>query len=167
MAEHHAGAEQVGEAQGPVLRRRPIDQSAEMDITPMIDCTFLLLIFFLVASRPDIKTAVDLPPARFGKGVSDRTTVIITVAAVGEGRSQVYFADGALAGALVTDDPNNPAALEHQITQYVQDGLEQGKSSVLVKADKRVLHRDVNRVAQAAGAAEGVGQLHFAVFEIE
>ena len=32
----------------PVIRRRQLDDS-EMDITPMIDITFLLLIFFLVA----------------------------------------------------------------------------------------------------------------------
>ncbi len=36
----------------PLVARRPLDDS-EMDITPMIDITFLLLIFFLVAARLD------------------------------------------------------------------------------------------------------------------
>ena len=56
--------------------RRFTQSDDEMDITPMIDITFLLLIFFLVASTPDRQTAVDLPTARFGRGVSQNNAVI-------------------------------------------------------------------------------------------
>ena len=65
---------------GPVIARRPVGETADLDITPMIDITFLLLIFFMVASTSDVQTSVELPPARHGKGVSERDSVIITIA---------------------------------------------------------------------------------------
>ncbi len=169
MAEEHAGYEmQLQEEQGPVLIRRPVEDTADLDITPMIDITFLLLIFFLVASVPDASTAVDLPPARYGKGVSDRSTVIITIAATGEGKSQVFLHDGTGDDPLA-DDPENPDVLDDQIIQYVQDEvMKGGKSGVLIKAGKQVLHRDVNRIAAAAGRIEGEGvPLYLAVFEVQ
>ena len=44
------------------MPRRP-KMDVDMDITPMIDVTFLLLIFFLVASRVAQDTEVTLPAA--------------------------------------------------------------------------------------------------------
>ena len=69
MDAQHIGLEQLAEdPSGPVLTRRRIKQETELDITPMIDITFLLLIFFLVASTPDLQVEVKLPPARHGLG---------------------------------------------------------------------------------------------------
>ena len=62
----------------PLVRRARTDD-AEMDITPMIDVTFLLLIFFLVCSSPDQQNSVDLPKARYGTGVDKKNSVVITV----------------------------------------------------------------------------------------
>ena len=42
-------------------KRNP--EEGEIDITPMIDVTFLLLAFFVVVSRMDPQSAVDLPKA--------------------------------------------------------------------------------------------------------
>ena len=168
MAEEHAGYEmQLQEEQGPVLMRRPVEDTADLDITPMIDITFLLLIFFLVASVPDASTAVKLPPARYGAGVSDRTTVILTIAATEDGKSQVFLHDGTGDDPLI-DDPENPQLLDDQVTAHVQEGIRSGKSGVLIKAGKRVLHRDVNRIAAAAGQIKGEGvPMHLAVFEVQ
>jgi len=151
------------EDQGPVVARRPVQESAELDITPMIDITFLLLIFFLVASTTDVQSSVELPPARYGKGVSDRTSVILTVAERGgPGPARVYLDDGTGGSPL----PDDPAAQEEQIAQYVRQGFDEGKSKVLVKAGKGVRHREVSRVAAAAGQVEGV-EMYLAVLEIE
>ena len=145
---------------GPVIAHRPLKETADLDITPMIDITFLLLIFFLVASTCDVQTAVELPPARYGKGISERTSVIITVAERGgPGPAQVYLADGKSGAPL----PDDPAAQEEQIIAAVRDS---DKSNVLVKAEKGLLHREVSRVAAAVGQVEGI-KLHLAVFEIE
>ena len=49
---------------------------AEMDFTPMIDMVFLLLIFFLVASKIDQATSVKLPPARHGWRLPRKTPLL-------------------------------------------------------------------------------------------
>ena len=153
--------EPVGEEEGgPVLPRRPVRDTADMDITPMIDITFLLLIFFLVASIPDAATAVQLPPARHGKAVNPRTSVILTVAEGGRpGGASVYLGDGKAGAPL----PPDPAEQDAKITSFVRDSY---RSTVLIKAEKGVKHREVSRVAAAAARVEGI-QLHLAVLEVE
>ena len=153
--------EPVGEEEGgPVLTRRPVRDTADMDITPMIDITFLLLIFFLVASIPDATSAVQLPPARHGKAVNPRTSVILTVAeGGGPGGASVYLGDGKVGTPLAPD----PAEQDALITSFVRESY---KSTVLIKAEKGVKHREVSRVAAAAARVEGI-QLHLAVLEVE
>ena len=68
------------EEAGSVQFRPPLKQEDEVDMTPMIDCVFLLLIFFLVSSIPDTKTAVKLPPARHGAAADPSIAVFVTVA---------------------------------------------------------------------------------------
>ncbi|MCP4817216.1 MAG: biopolymer transporter ExbD, partial [Planctomycetaceae bacterium] len=58
-----APEEQDDHVAEPALRlgARRREEDVEMDITPMIDVTFLLLIFFLVASKMSADQAVALP----------------------------------------------------------------------------------------------------------
>ena len=148
---------------GPVLPRRPVKDTAEMDITPMIDITFLLLIFFLVCSTMAQQTAVELPPARHGSGVDERSSVIITVEPREAGRPPaVYLGDGT-AGTPLDDDH---AAQEEMIIEEVEKGMFGGKPNVLIKAAMGVKHGEVSRVAAAAASVEGI-RLHMAVFEIQ
>ena len=166
MADDQAWDEPFDEEDaGPVLPRRPVSDTAEMDITPMIDITFLLLIFFLVCSTASVQTAVELPPARHGTGVSDQTSVVITVAdRGGPGPALVYLADGRKGKPLAGDEDDQ----QTQIKEAVERGWSEGKSTVLVKAEKGVKHGDTWRVYTAAGQAEVEGiRLHVAVLEIE
>ena len=95
MSEGDVWNEESLEDEGPALPRRAVEDSADMDITPMIDITFLLLIFFLVCSTMSQATSVKLPPARHGKGVDEQTAVIITIdGEEGEGKPRVYLGDG-------------------------------------------------------------------------
>jgi len=150
------------EEAGPVMVRRPMQDSAELDITPMIDITFLLLIFFLVCSTAAMQTSVDLPPAQFGEGVSERTSVILTVVpGTGTGPAQVYL--GSTTGVRLPDDPE---AQETAVVQAVEEGMGRGEATVLIKAAKDVKHREVSRVAAAASLVEGI-RLHMAVLEME
>jgi biopolymer transport protein ExbD len=142
---------------GPVLPRRPVADTAEMDITPMIDITFLLLIFFLVCSTAAMRSEVDLPPARHGTGVSDRNSVVLKVEDRGKSAPpRVSLVDGSEETVL---------ADEEQITRAVEEGLLK-KSSLLVKAEKGVPHGEMWRVYTAAGRAEA-SNLHVAVLEAE
>lgn len=148
---------------GSLLPRHPVQDGADMDITPMIDITFLLLIFFLVSSTTSAQSALELPPARHGSGVSDRTSVIITVAdRGGPGPALVYLGDGRQGKPLSEDED----LMADEIAHAVEQGLQSGKVSVLVKAEKGVKHGDAWRVYTAVGRVEDV-QLHVAVLEIE
>jgi len=51
------------------LRRRPIDNTVVMDMTPMIDIVFLLLIFFMLTTKftPDEKAISSLMPTNMGQ----------------------------------------------------------------------------------------------------
>lgn len=145
----------------PIKPRKAAVEDTEMDITPMIDCTFLLLIFFTVTSTPDAQTALNLAPAKHGVGVSIQDSVIISVADAGDGKpAQVYLADGKEGAPLSGTNDEQDA----KIRQAIEDGLRTGKVNVLIKAEKGVLHRDVSRVATAAGTVEGIN-LNLAVME--
>ena len=134
-----------------------------MDITPMIDITFLLLIFFLVASKLDEKTPVELPPARHGTAVSVKSSVILTLEQGNEESANVYTGDGKAADRML-----NASDLEAQaiaIIDYVEQELELGKENVIIKAEKGVRHRDVARVSRAVGKAGK--DLYVAVLEVQ
>ena len=138
---------------------------AEMDMTPMIDVTFLMLIFFLVASMPDTQAVIELPPADHGIGVSQRDSTIITIGDSGQENAPVFLADGKYPDALI---PGTLEAQREKIVEHVQKWFTspKRKSDVLIKADRSVKHRDVARVIKAVSRVEGV-KIHLAVLETE
>ena len=86
---------------GPRLRQ---GESAEVDMTPMIDLTFLLLIFFLVSSIPDQATMIDLPKAQHGVAVSQSNGVIFSIGVAGLHGAPLYAGDGTVPGTELSDD---------------------------------------------------------------
>ncbi|MBN1853945.1 MAG: biopolymer transporter ExbD [Pirellulales bacterium] len=147
------------------VKRHRKETDSEMDITPMIDVTFLMLIFFLVASTPDVQAVIELPPANHGIGVSQRDSTILTIGDSGQENAPVYLADGKYPNALVT---GSLEAQRQKIVDHVQDNLRSKfrKTDVLIKADRSVKHRDVARVIKAVSRVEGV-KIHLAVLETE
>ena len=144
----------------PLVRKRDRGEDAEMDITPMIDITFLLLIFFIVCSTSDEKSSFELAEARHGKGVSERESVFITVSAESADPAPVYLADG-IGGESLPNDPDEQSEL---IREAVEKGRRDLKENVLIKADRNVAHRDVARVIKAVSAVDGA-KIHLAVLE--
>lgn len=147
----------------PLLRSKTYDDS-EMDITPMIDITFLLLIFFIVASKMDSAVDVTLPKARYGLPVVERSAAIVTLAADENGKAIVYKGDGVKPANLVPSA--DLEAQEEEIVAYVESVMaEPGKDNVLIKAERGIKTREVDRIAKAATRPETVLQLYFAVME--
>ncbi len=146
-----------------LVQSRDRSDESEMDITPMIDITFLLLIFFLVCSTPDQHSAIELAKARHGKGIGERDSVIITISDEGVNSAPVYLADGKIGEPL----PEDPEEQSEQIVAAVDAGRrEQNKDYVLIKADRNVAHREVSRVIRAVSQVEGA-KIFLAVFEGE
>lgn len=143
----------VGEEGEAVTFRRPRQESVDFDITPMIDMTFLLLIFFLVTSAMDVGRAVELPAARSGKGTSPAQATIITVAYRGENLPPaVYLADGKVGTPL----PDSPEEQRAKIQEAVRIGLQRGKANVLIKAERQLKHKEVSRILEDIAELGGV-----------
>ena len=144
------------------LVKKSMPPMQEGDMTPMIDMTFLLLIYFLVASTIDSQAPAELPPARYGKAVSQNSAVIITVGDTGGKNAAVFLADGKKGTPLAGDNEAQDALIRGSVEQ----GLREGKSTVIVKAERGVPHREVSRVASSAASVEGI-RLYIGVLEAQ
>lgn len=131
--------------------RPPMDD--EMDITPMIDMTFLLLIFFILTSKMTGEKTYEVPPAKNGGVISSKNCVSIIVT---RGSGDVPIAARG-DGTLFSDDPEQQSA---EIAEYVQVELESGrKTEVLIRAEANVTSGQLNKVKQAVGEVIGEGKL--------
>lgn len=141
------------------IRPRPPSNDDELDITPMIDITFLLLIFFLVSSRMSAEQAVDLPQARHGGLVAGKESAIIIMRRGSGDQADVRKADG----SPFSQDSEQQNA---EIAQYIQQQLDSGKKHVIIRAEGSVRQGEVGRVSGAISEALEEGEvIHIAVME--
>lgn len=152
--------EEEHDAEPPLRPKRRVSDD-EMDITPMIDITFLLLIFFIVSSVTDKQTAIELPHGQHGRAVSQLKSVVFTVGDGGIDLAPVYLGDGKVPAKQLS---NNLEERNGQIEGYVEEGFRSNKPSVVIKADKSVRFRDVDRVIKAVSRVSGV-EIHLAILE--
>ena len=147
----------------PVLRlgRRNREDDVEMDITPMIDVTFLLLIFFLVSSTMQQEEGLSLPDARAGSPISATNSAVLVLTKSDADNITVKPKGG-------EDFSADLETQEEQIVEFVRNsmagtgGTGKPKQYVLVKASKGIKHKEVSRVAQAVSRAE-IPNLYIAV----
>lgn len=140
----------VNDPDAPLLLRRRRKESADMDITPMIDIVFLLIIFFLVCSTMGRSSLVQLPKARYGVGINPKTSTVLTLAGM-ENEVTVYLGDGTTGRAL----PADPQQRDADIREAVERGLHEGRPDVVIRADRRLHHGEVSRVAGVAASVAG------------
>jgi biopolymer transport protein ExbD len=135
--------------------KKPPREEAEMDITPMIDCTFLLLIFFVLTSKMDSSKSLELPSARHGAAAVEKNCVVIVIAAGDGGAAKVYLSEKTDETKLVTGSAEDQ---EKAVAQHVVSEIRAHpeKKSVIIKAAAGVKHREVARIAKAASAMEDV-----------
>ncbi len=147
------------EVEEDFLRPRAPSNDDELDITPMIDITFLLLIFFLVSSQINAEEAVDLPEARHGSMVAGKEAVIIIVKRGTGEQAEVQKADGS--GFSADTEQQNA-----EIAEYVQKGLDAGKKHVIIRAEGSVRHGEIGRVSEAISESLEEGKMiNIAVME--
>jgi biopolymer transport protein TolR len=139
-----------------------------MDITPMIDITFLLLIFFLVAAKLDEGAKIPLPPAKYGVPVPSKNSVILTVQEGEPDGPALVYKGNAVDPAMLLDS-SDLEAMEEEISSYVEQEMarDRAKQFVLIKGAEKVKHRDISRVERAVGRVAEVQQLHVAVLEVQ
>jgi biopolymer transport protein ExbD len=142
------------------MRERP-PMDDEMDITPMIDMTFLLLIFFILTSKMTGEKSYEVPSAKNGSSIATKNCVMITVQR-GNGDTPLVTKED---GGIFSDDPEQQAA---EITEYVQLQLETGgKTEVLIRAEGNVTAKQLKKVELAIGEVLEEGKMiNLAVSEV-
>ncbi len=119
-------------------------EDAELDITPMIDVTFLLLIFFMVTSTMQGKPDLDVPPVKHGVGVDSGSVAVITISAPkSESDDPQILLDG------------QQRTLE-DVKGFVDDNIREGSDHIVIKADREVPHGFVQQVTRVVTEFEGV-----------
>ncbi|MGC6493823.1 MAG: ExbD/TolR family protein [Myxococcota bacterium] len=103
------------------LRRRKKANRPDVDISPLIDVVFILLIFFMVTTTFVKDSQVDLerPGASSGSAASTKSLRIVIDRA---------------GGLFVADTPVKPWMLQSRVRDYLRDAAD---GSVLVVADRR------------------------------
>jgi biopolymer transport protein ExbD len=124
-------------------KKRPEE---EMDITPMIDITFLLLIFFVVTSKMDPTKMGEIPKAENGLAISAKDSAVIIIQ-VGSGDSALL---SRMSGLEFSKDEDTQTA---EIVEYITEELKAGKNHVMIMGDENVKVGEVTRVQKVIGDA--------------
>ena len=130
---------------GTRTKRR--QSEADLDITPMIDVTFLLLIFFMVTSTMQPSSSADLPLAKHGVGIETRSATVITLRAA-EG-------DREAPPVILLGDDSAPEGTVAEVTRLVEESVRQQRPAVIIKAERDVPHGFVQEITRAVTAVEG------------
>lgn len=132
-------------------------EAAEMDMSPMIDMVFLLLLFFLVVSNPKtIKIDPNLePPVAKNSQAADTKNgkIVINI------RKD---------GTIVQEDTKTVMVEVSDIQEHLEKEKERVKGNgytpeVHIRPDKNVHFKYVQRVLKA-GAAAGIERVAYAAF---
>jgi biopolymer transport protein ExbD len=134
------------------LRRKKNKSEAELDITPMIDITFLLLIFFMVTSTMQANKDRDIPTATSGGQVNTVGMLEIVILAPS---SRGADCDMLLEGKPATQD---------EIRALIQQEAAVGEIEVMVMAEGQVPNGVVGELEALLGEIEDV-TYHFGVQE--
>lgn len=115
-------------------------RSARVDIVPMIDVIFFLLIFFMLFARFETTGTgipVDLPKAATASAQSSKE-IMITITK----HLQMYF--------------NETMVSRNELEAYIADALKDNPSRpVIIKADKEVQYENIIMVMDMVGKAGG------------
>lgn len=131
--------------------RKSRSTDADLDITPMIDVTFLLLIFFMVSSTMRGTPDLPLPPSRSGEGVVMDDAVVLTILS-DDGSPSIHFGNG----------PAAPIGDSDSIATYVAEAVAAQKTTVVINADRDLPSGFVEDVARAANV-EGIEKMFYGV----
>ena len=146
------------DSERPLIARRSHVDRSELDITPMIDITFLLLIFFMVASIPDANKKRPLPSAAHGKTINARDAVFVTAIAGDDGSTIIYLGESIDGEPLPADHELQREAL----LDYFKVQVAAGKSKLIFNGEKTLKMRDVIRISALTSEIDG---LYWAVKE--
>ena len=130
-------------SEGWQRRKRPLDWDEEMDLTPMVDVTFLLLIFFMVTSSYSIQKTIEIPrPDPEQEGVQQQPRDLSDL----ESTNIIVLVD--------SDNTIRVDEIETSVDDLVSEirsrFLESGKTELVINAAGDAFHETVVSVIDAA-----------------
>ncbi|HEY3391551.1 MAG TPA: biopolymer transporter ExbD [Lacipirellulaceae bacterium] len=148
------------------LQRRGADRAeAEMDMTPMVDVTFLLLIFFTVTAAFVIQKSLEVPPIQEEEAAESQTVEDL------EKDSIVIRVDGDnvfwIGCPIWTEEQRAPSITDMQAKVREArkgDGDGPGPAKMLVQANGDATHEHVV-AALDAGSAVGMEDIRLMSYE--
>lgn len=147
---HDVGVSEADEEDGDenrfVIRRRRLSED-EMDLTPMVDVTFQLLIFFMVSASFSLQKSIEVPlPDPDQQGASQQVQMLDDLL----GTSIILKIDSS--NTILIDD--EPLVDPSRLVDALQDKMRrEQKTELLVTADSQSHHRTVIAVIDAANEA--------------
>jgi biopolymer transport protein ExbD len=112
----------------------------KLNMTPMIDCVFLLNLFFMTVTeltRQDDIEAVRLPDIKYAKPDENPEPERLVINVLKDGKFIV-------SGSVLTDEELKPLLLREARLTRNQEGI--SERTVLVKADERVAFKHIKRL---------------------
>ena len=134
------------------VRRKRKQQDTEIDITPMIDVTFQLLIFFMVTSTMQGNPPADLPPAKSGGSIEVAKVINVVVK------------PGAVSGEAPQIEFNKEAVNLDELKLAIEEqaGARTDGIHVMILADRTMKNGDLNEIEVLLSEIPGV-TYHFGV----
>ncbi len=119
------------------FRRREVED-IDVNLTPLIDVVFLLLIFFMVSTsfEHQSKLSIDLPQAQGEQSNKEDKSINIAI----DAENQFYINQNKL-----TDI--SAEALMHQLEKIIKDKKD---AQIVISADKNTSHQQVMKVMDVA-----------------
>lgn len=140
-----------GTGEGFKVRRE--QEETELDITPMIDITFLLLAFFVVASKMQEQAPLPLPYAQHGAAIAAKDAIMINIEQPSpDADALFYLSRGMDEGTGIESTVED---LEDQIQEYVENELSSNDKLryILVRAGHEVRMKHISMAKKAANRA--------------
>lgn len=147
------------------LNSKREDIEAEMDMTPMVDVTFLLLIFFMVTAAFSLQKSIEIPkPAQ-----DDPSTNAVQQDPENDPECVTVFVDEFNTYRVVSEDWDVEAPSEQEMLRRLREARNGGSSGtvptrLLVKAHVDSIHEKVV-AALDAGTEVGMEQIQLATVE--
>ena len=136
----------------------------EMDITPMIDITFLLLIFFIVCSTMDPTKIGQIPEAQNGLAIAAKNSAVIFINPAGKDEVVLSQMDGT---EFSTDEDAQASEIIEYITSELEKSMGTSKQHVMLFGDGEVNVGQVTRIQKIIGDAfEDLDSTYIAVKEL-
>lgn len=156
-------SDQLEEHDDFALPRRRRDDD-EMDITPMIDITFLLLIFFIVCSTMDPTKIGTIPEAKHGLAVSAKNSAVIFI---NPGADDTVILSRMNGTEFSRDEDLQASEIVEYITGELEKALGASKQNVMLFGDAEVKVGQVTRIQKIIGDAfEDLSSTYIAVKEL-